>query len=365
MNRIILFFKKEAILCISFILAVVSCFIVIPSKEYISYIDFHTLLLLFSLMAVMQGFRNARLFDSFAITLLKSTKNTRQISALMIFLCFFTSMLITNDVALITFVPLALEVFTKANKKGYIPITVVMQTIAANLGSMLTPVGNPQNLYLYSVSGMSFTDMISIMLPYWCISGLLILISLLFVPKDNNIFSDYSSNLNLHKKSVMIYTCLFIICMLSVAHIISVSVATSICVIAVLLYDRSIFKSVDYSLLITFVCFFIFIGNIGNIESVNSFINSVLTGNEIAVSVISSQFISNVPAALLLSGFSNKYELLMVGTNIGGLGTIIASMASLISYKQIEENKGRYFILFTLFNIVFLLILLLATIIFK
>lgn len=356
------FIKKETVLCVALVLALLSCFANPPSAEYISFIDFRTLGLLLALMAVMKGFQESGLFSYLAATLLKRTKNTRQTSAVLIFLCFFSSMIITNDVALITFVPFAIEVLSKAGKEKQMPLTVVLQTIAANLGSMLTPIGNPQNLYLYSLSGMSLGDMIMLMLPYTLISFMLLFICL-WQFKPDRLSSDITADAP-GKKSLAVYLALLVLCLLTVAQVVHYLVMLVVVVITIMIFDRLILKKVDYSLLLTFVGFFIFVGNIGSIDFINNALQSMINGNEVAVSVVSSQIISNVPAAILLSGFTDKLDLLIIGTNIGGLGTLIASMASLISYKFVvaydNSIKGKYFAMFTVFNMVFLAVILLG-----
>lgn len=361
------FIKKETVLCVAVVLAFISCFANPPSAEYISFIDFRTLGLLLALMAVMKGFQESGLFSYLAASLLRLTKSIQQTCAVLIFLCFFSSMIITNDVALITFVPFAIEVLSKAGRKKAIILTVVLQTIAANLGSMLTPIGNPQNLYLYSLSGMSLGDMLSLMLPYTAISFILLAICLLFF-KAEKIASDIHVEAPAIK-SLSIYILLFVVCMLTVAQVLHYLVTLTIVIAVILIFDRSILKKVDYSLLLTFVGFFIFVGNMGCIDFINNTLRNMIGGNEVLVSVATSQVISNVPAAILLSGFTDKIDLLIVGTNLGGLGTLIASMASLISYKYVagfdNNMKGKYFLTFTGFNVIFLAVMLLGYIILK
>ena len=359
MSKIKDFIKKETVLCISAILAVLSMFAVKPSVEYLSYIDFHTISLLFCLMAVMAGLRKCGLFSTLADKMLSRTKTTKQVALILVMLCFFTAMLITNDIALITFVPFTLEVLKKAQKQKDVVFVVVMQTIAANLGSMLTPIGNPQNLYLYSLSGMSLWDFIKLMLPYTIVSLIMLLICTLFI-KSANITYEAECN-NIDKKHTPIYLVLFAICLMTVAGIIPHIYALAITVIVIIIINREVFLKVDYSLLLTFIFFFIFIGNMGNIPTFRNAVATLLQGREVLVSVISSQIISNVPAAVLLSGFTKNINALIIGTNLGGLGTLIASMASLISYKffvaEFPEERKKYFLQFTLWNIIFLAIL--------
>lgn len=358
---IVSFIKKEPVLTAALILAAVSCFISPPGPELIGYIDFRTLSLLFCLMAVMKGFQETGLFSLAARALLKRTKSLRQAAGALVMLCFFSSMLITNDVALITFVPFSIEVLNAAGKREAIPFTVVMQTVSANLGSMLTPLGNPQNLYLYSKSGMPVVEILRLMSPYWVLSLVLAVLCLLFFKKEPITAPDGADEIRPEPLPLMIYTALFVICMLCVLRLVNYLIVLAAVLAVLLIYNRELLKKVDYALLLTFVGFFIFIGNMSAVPAVSSCLSSVVIGREVLIGVLSSQVISNVPAALLLSGFTNRYDLLMVGTNLGGLGTLIASMASLISYKYIANYdgkiKGRYFRLFTAANLGFLAVL--------
>ena len=359
MNKITEFLKKEAVLTVSAILAVISIFFVPPSADYISYIDLKTIALLFCLMAVMAGLREIGVFSALANSLLARTKNFRTVSLILILLCFFTSMLITNDVALITFVPFAVEVVKKSDKTQFAVPIIVLQTIAANLGSMLTPVGNPQNLYLYSLSGMTLYEFIMLVLPYTAISFVLLIIANFTVASSKVEYK--AEKIAFSKLHTIIYTIMFLVCMLTVADILEYWVTFIIVTVFVVMINRKLLLKVDYSLLFTFIFFFIFIGNMSNVEAFKNAVYQLLGGREILVSVASSQVISNVPAAVLLSGFTDNIKDLIIGTNIGGLGTLIASMASLISYKlfvkEITEQKKKYFWQFTLWNIIFLVIL--------
>ena len=292
----------------------------------------------------------------------------RGIVFILIMLCFFSSMLITNDVALITFVPFTFIVLNmilgKDAEKLVVPI-VVMQTIAANLGSMLTPIGNPQNLYLYGQTSMNFGEFIIFMLPYTVVSFVLLagwcLIFPYKGPKRVVLELEDQADLSTYKKELAVYGILFVLCLLTVAHILPYGVTFAIVIGVVFFLDKSVLGKVDYVLLMTFVGFFIFIGNMGRVPAFNALIQQIIVGNEVLTGVVASQFMSNVPAALLLSGFTNQYELLIVGTNMGGLGTIIASMASLISFKYIGKDykhlRGKYLAYFTVANILFLVVL--------
>ncbi len=359
MKKLIDFLKRETVLCISALLAVVSVFFTPPSAEYISYIDFKTLALLFCLMAIMAGLREIGVFSSLANALLERTKNFRTVSLILILLCFFTSMLITNDVALITFVPFAIEVVKKSGKTNFAVPVIVLQTIAANLGSMLTPVGNPQNLYLYSLSGMSLGEFIMLVLPYTALAFALLILAGFTIKSSNVEYKSEKSGFSI--KLTVFYILLFLLCMLTVANVLEYWITFAVVTSLVVIINRRLLLKIDYSLLFTFILFFIFIGNMSNVESFRNAVSNLLGGREILVSVASSQVISNVPAAMLLSGFTDNIKDLIVGTNIGGLGTLIASMASLISYKifvkEIPEQKKKYFWQFTLWNVIFLIVL--------
>lgn len=368
MKKLILWIKQETVLGIALILAVVSAFVIPPDIEYLKYIDFRTLAILFCLMSVMAGLREIGAFEAMAQKMLGKVKNVRQLVMILILLCFFFSMLITNDVALITFVPftfIVLDLLPSGAKEKWIIPLVVMQTIAANLGSMLTPIGNPQNLYLYGKAGISLGSFIWLMLPYTALSFLLLCTFAILKGKDDKARVQVAFENIVHiteRKKLIIYLGLFFFSLLTVAKVVPYGVSLCLTIIVVLIVDRKILKKVDYSLLLTFVGFFIFIGNMGRLEAFREFLAEIMEGKEVITAVLASQVISNVPAALLLSGFTQETETLIVGTNLGGLGTLIASMASLISYKYIVREDGalkkKYFLYFTGANIAFLLFLL-------
>lgn len=373
-------FQKETVCCIAFLLAVISMFFVSPSKNYISYIDFRVLALLFCLMAVVRGFSSIGVFTRLGTMLLTHVHSLRMLSALFIFLCFFFSMLITNDVALITFVPFTILVLSMAEQKKFLIPVIVLETIAANLGSMLTPLGNPQNLYLYTISGLSIGAFVRIMLPYSFVSAILLLIFILFLPKDtvstvtaantanstNTVTASNTSNViceavKARKNSRILfafYLILFLLCLLTVLHILPYQILFFLVLTGFLLLDYRVLKDVDYFLLLTFLCFFIFIGNMKQISLVHELISKLLVHHEVLMGIGASQIISNVPAAILLSGFTDDYSALLIGVNLGGLGTLIASLASLISFKFYTNSNGsdtkRFLGIFTLYNVIFL-----------
>ncbi len=379
MKKIVGFARREAVLSISLILAIVSMFVIIPDKEYISYIDFRTLALLFSLMAIIAGLRSIGIFDIIAEKLLKITKNAAGTAAILVFLCFFFSMFITNDVALITFVPLTITIFSYGEEKlrnRWLARCVIMQTIAANLGSMLTPIGNPQNLYLYekliiSCSESGLMDFVRIMLPYSLISFFMLALWL-FILKvkwdDDFIVKEENQESGKLKKTDMEYliafSLLFFISLLTVMHKIHFFILFGLVLLYTFFRGRKILRMVDYSLLGTFTALFIFIGNIGRIDFIADILSSVIRKHEMITAVVASQIMSNVPAAVLLEKFTDNIPALIIGTNLGGLGTLIASMASLISFKFYSaEVKGKtavYIAGFTLANVVFLTVMQLA-----
>lgn len=357
MTKIKSFIKNEIVLIISFILALVSAFIVRPSAEYIDYIDFRTLALLFCLMAVMAGFNKLGIFRMLASKLLSFASDSRSLCLILSLLCFFSSMVITNDVALITFVPFSIIILTLSGKTGLLIPLVTLETVAANLGSMLTPIGNPQNLYLFSSFGIKTSEFFRVLLPYAILSLVITVIFSFFIKKEKlEIKSDGQSE-KANRLLCVIYTILFAASLLTVFRVIPFEITLAVSVIAIVIFDRRTLARIDYSLLLTFTFLFIFIGNLKNITPVSDFLHSIVNGNEVLVGIASSQIFSNVPAAILLSGFTDNITDLLIGVNLGGLGTLIASMASLISFKYIaKENvpSGKYMLTFTAVNIVYL-----------
>ena len=360
-------FQKEPVLSIAVCLALISAFFVHPDAEYLGYIDFRTLAILFSLMTVMAGLRGQGVFDRLGHALLSRTKAILPLTLVLVGLCFFSSMLITNDVSLLTFVPFTFVVLnrldTSVRDKLLLPI-VCMQTIAANLGSMLTPLGNPQNLYLYGMSEMDMGAFVRLMLPYSIVSLVLLVVWAAWLCCSGTAISVSHTTVTAkpNRALIALYSVLFALCLLVVLRVLPYGVVFTVVLAGTFLADRCTLKRVDYSLIFTFVALFIFIGNLGRVEAFSTWLKNILTGREVLVSVLASQVTSNVPAAILLSGFTDNFRALIIGTNLGGLGTLIASMASLISYRQMAREapaaKGRYFALFTFSNLVFLVILL-------
>lgn len=379
-RKIVNFAKKETVLFAAVLLAFGSMVCVPPDMQYLSYIDYRVLALLFCLMTVMEGFKSTGFFAAMAGKLLEKVKTFRQLYLVLVFLCFFTSMWITNDVALLTFVPFTVLVLRMTGLEQKMIPVIVLQTIAANLGSMTTPVGNPQNLYLYSISGMGIGAFLQIM-------GLLTLISAGLIFLICLIHKDFPIRQGMLGKEIVgvrkagenqVLAVLFFISLLSVFRILSwqllLLIVLASCIgIKAFCKEKYLPLEADFGLLLTFVAFFIFIGNMGRICVVREVLSQVLNGRELLISFLCSQMISNVPAAILLSGFTQEYRGLLQGVNIGGLGTLIASLASLISYKffaaESEQTpaagtRGRYMITFTIWNVGMALVLLVAAFLF-
>jgi Na+/H+ antiporter NhaD/arsenite permease-like protein len=315
-------------------------------------------------MVIVAGLKGQNVLDIIARGLMRRCGNMRSLVLVLTGVCFAGSMLITNDVALITFVPLAVGVLTLSGGERYIIYTVVLQTVAANMGSMLTPMGNPQNLYLADFYNMSAGEFVKATAPVSLLSAIVLLVMQLYIKKDsiNKIEGDTLSVSD--KRLALMYAVLGVIALLAVFNITThfYAFATVITAVAVLMLDRNVLKRVDYSLLLTFVMFFIFVGNAARIEAVRTLLGTLTTGREVLVGAIASQVISNVPSAVMLSSFTDNGTALLRGVGIGGLGTPVASLASLISlrlYSACEgSNKGKYLAVFTVVNFGLLILLL-------
>lgn len=363
MSKVKDFLRRELTLCISFAAALISCFFVPPDGEYLGYLDLRTLALLYALMVVVAGLRQAGVFTLLAHKLCARAGSVRSMGITLVLLSFFSAMLITNDVALLTFVPFAVVVLGMAHQEKELIWVVVLQTVAANLGSVLTPVGNPQNLYLYSRYHLSMGDFFSATLPLWLISlTVVLLLSLRLSRSHVEVFLGEEPELD--KKSLILYLLLFALCLAVVLRLIGWYVMLPLLILVLLIFDRRRLKEADFMLLLTFVCFFVFAGNLARVPAVESLLSRLLLGRELLAGAMVSQVISNVPAALLLSGFTENGRELLLGVNIGGLGTPIASLASLISLKLYshseQSDSGKYLGLFSLVNFALLAALLLG-----
>ena len=331
------FWKREPVLCIAAVCAAVSMILNPPTAAYLNYIDWRVIALLFCLMAVVAGFQECGVFAVLAQRLLAGERNIRFVLLTLVLLPFFSAMLVTNDVALLTFVPFAVLVMNLIGQRERLIWIVVLQTLAANLGSMATPVGNPQNLYIYSNYELSAGPFFSVVLPLALLS-LVGLTAACLCGKSEQIRVNFPEEAQVCNPALL-----------------------PIVVAGMLLFDRPLFRKVDYGLLATFFCFFLFAGNVGACAPVQEALTRIMAENTALASGLTSQVISNVPAAVLLSGFTADWRGLLLGTNIGGLGTPIASLASLISLKAYLKSPGarlgRYLLVFTLANGAALLLL--------
>ena len=345
---------------IAFSLALVTCFFIPPDKNYQGYFDLRTLSCLLATLAIVCALKNVNFFYFLAEKTVKVFKTARASVIALVFITFIGSMLIANDMALLTFLPLGYIVLTRAKKEKYMIFTFVMQNIAANLGGMLTPFGNPQNLYLYSKFDIPTLEFIKIMIIPFTISVLLITACcFIFVKKEPLAFE--GETVRPEPKRSILYLILFVLSIVMVFRAIPYWIGLPIILIVLLIVDRKALLAVDYHLLFTFVFFFIFAGNMARIEPVRTFFSNLLNLNTLLFSALSCQIISNVPSAILLSQFTDNYAPLLIGVNIGGVGTVISSLASLINFRDYCAHNagkgGKYLAVFSAFNFSFLIIL--------
>lgn len=362
-NKLYYRLKNNIVLSASLILATITIFFIRTNiKDYFTkYINYNVLVLLFCFMISIAGFSKYGVLKHIALNILKKTKNTREVSIFIVLISFFSAMFITNDVALITFVPISLILFKEAHNQSQLIKVITLQTIAANLGSILTPFGNPQNLFLYTFYNMNFLEFIKITAIPTLIGLVLLLVScLLVVPKEVHVKHNY---IKLSKKRAAFYLVMFLLSILPVFHVWHYLVSLVIIFVAILIFDRGIFRRIDYELLLTFVCFFIFIGNIQKIQILKDFLRNILNNplNVYIYSVIVSQFISNVPCAILLANWTDCVKAIILGVNVGGLGTLIASLANIISYNYFinfrKSQKTNFIKYFSLVNVVYLVVI--------
>ncbi|MCR4767605.1 MAG: anion permease [Saccharofermentans sp.] len=368
MQKLINSIKNNAILYISGLLAFISCFFVKPDKQYLDYINVRVLAILFGLMLIVGAMGHIGTFDALTNKLLTRVKSYRGISLLMSLLAFFLSMFLTNDVSLVTLVPFAIMVLAPFCENRKLMHTLIIMTVAANLGSMLTPIGNPQNLYLYDTYKVPVKDFILLMLPYSALSlALIVVLTFILIKGSTELPVNGRREVKgLSAVKVIIYFALFILNILTVIGVVHFLIPLIVTVTAMFIMDRKAFLKADYNLLLTFVFFFILIGNIGRIDAITNSLSGLVSGYPVPAAILSSQIISNVPAAMLLSAFTQDGKSLIIGTNLGGLGTLIASMASLITYRfhaaltktQKDGGKqGNYLLHFTVINVIMLAVL--------
>ena len=366
------FAKKNVVMLIALLAAIVTSFIIPPDKEYLGYFDYKTLTCLFCVLAVVCALKNIRFFYMLARKIVQLFKNARMAVLGLVYITFIGSMLIANDMALLTFLPLGFLVLTTTDKRKYMAVTAtgmqkymaftfIMQNIAANLGGMLTPFGNPQNLYLYSKFNIPTLEFMGIMAPPFVLSIALITVCCFLFVKAEPLQLD-DEHIKMPPIRTVIYLLLFLFSIVIVFRVIPFWVGLIVIPAFLLFMDRQALKNVDYCLLLTFLAFFIFAGNMARISTVKELLDGFMQKNALLVSTLSCQGISNVPSAILLSQFTSNYKALLLGVNIGGVGTLISSLASLITFREyVKHDHGgskRYILLFSAYNFAFLFILL-------
>lgn len=360
--HLIAFWRNETVLCIAALCALITIPLVPPDSAYPAYIDWHVLVLLLALMAVVAGFRACGLFTWLTGRVLSGSLNGHRLARILLWLPFFSAMLVTNDVALLVFVPFTISLLNKIKCAGRIVPTLVLQTVAANLGSMFTPVGNPQNLFLYSAYHLSPGDFFGATLPFALLAFAIITASAHFLLPAHLPDFTLAPNQMHHPQKLAAYTVLFALCLLSVFRMLPDFVLLPVVIVGLCVMDRPLLRELDFALLATFFCFFIVSGNLGRMEAVHTFLQILLVDNTMLTAATTSQFISNVPAAVLLSTFTNDWHSLLLGVDIGGLGTPVASLASLITLKIYLKSPtaqiGRFMLVFSAINFTLLATLL-------
>ena len=358
-SKVLQFVKTNAVMFIALLAAAITCFFVPIDEEYLGYFDVKTLACLFCVLAVVCALKNINFFYLLAQKIVQLCRTTRISILALVYITFIGSMLIANDMALLTFLPLGYFVLSSTGKEKYMAFTFIMQNIAANLGGMLTPFGNPQNLYLYTKFEISNLEFMSIMLPPFLAAVALITVCCLFVKSEPLKLKPVTIHLG-HFVTVL-YLLLFALSILIVFRGISYWVGLIVIPAVLLIMDRKALKMVDYPLLLTFVFFFVFSGNMARIDAVRNLLSGLLEKSTMLVSILSCQVISNVPSSILLSQFTENYADLLVGVNIGGVGTLISSLASLITFREYLKHNpgkaGKYIALFSAFNFGFLIVL--------
>lgn len=354
------FIKKNTVLVIAAVLAFASCFIVKPDAEYLGYFDLKTLTCLFCTLAVICALKNIRFFTIVAKRIVKLAGNTRTLSLALVYITFIGSMFLANDMALLTFLPLGYISLSATGKEKYMAPIFILQNIAANLGGMLTPFGNPQNLYIYTKFNIPTLEFMGIMVLPFLLAIVMFTVCCLFIPKESLELSGEVERVASKKKTIF-YLILFAFAILTVFRIVPYYICLPITFLAVFFTDKDALKKVDYPLLLTFVFFFLLAGNVARIGVVSEFFSILLEKNTLLTAIGSCQMISNVPSAILLSEFTTNYKELLLGVNIGGVGTLISSLASLITFREYTSHvKGKtlqYIGMFSAFNFGFLIVL--------
>ena len=363
-EKIFNFIKSEVVLCVAIVFAIITCFFVPIDKEYLTYFDWRTLALLFCMLAVVAGLKSTNVFEVISRKMIGLFHTRRAVIYSLVFGTFFFDMIVANDMSLITFLPLTYIVLHSTKNDKYLAFTFIMQTIAANMGGMITPYGNPQNLYLYSYYNIPTSEFFGILFAQAIMVAVLLWICCSFIHNEP-LKLRRKSKIIISRKELLIYSILFILVILGIFRVLPYMLVLAIAFLTIAITDIKRFKKVDYGLLATFFVFFVFSGNIARIPQIKELISSIVTRNTLLAGIVSCQFISNVPTAIFLSKFTLNYRELLVSVNIGSLGILISSLASLITLKEFLKHQPKkfwkYLGMFTLFNTMFLIILLLIT----
>ena len=359
-DGVIGFVKKEVVLSVAIVAMIITMFFVPVDKEYLEYFEYKTLIALFCMLAVVAGLKSTNIFELVSKKLIGLFKTRRAVIYCLVYGTYLFDMIVANDMSLITFLPLTYLVLHKTNNDKYLAFTFIMQTIAANMGGMITPYGNPQNLYLFSFYEIAIPEFFKALLLQSITVAVMLFVCVLFV-KNEPLTLKNEEKFEIKKKELAVYAVLFVLVILSIFRVVPHVVTLALVILAVLIVDRKRFKYVDYALLATFCVFFVFSGNMARIDAVKELISVIVEKNTLIAGVVSCQFISNVPTAIFLSKFTQNWQDLLIAVNIGSLGIIISSLASLITLKEYlkhqPEGLKKYMIKFTLLNTTFLVVL--------
>ena len=359
-DGVIGFVKKEVVLSVAIVAMIITMFFVPIDKEYVEYFEYKTLIALFCMLAVVAGLKSTNIFELVSKKLIGLFKTRRAVIYCLVYGTYLFDMIVANDMSLITFLPLTYLVLHKTNNDKYLAFTFIMQTIAANMGGMITPYGNPQNLYLFSFYEIAIPEFFKALLLQSITVAVMLFVCVLFV-KNEPLTLKNEEKFEIKKKELAVYAILFVLVILSIFRVVPHVVTLALVILAVLIVDRKRFKYVDYALLATFCVFFVFSGNMARIDAVKELISVIVEKNTLIAGVVSCQFISNVPTAIFLSKFTQNWQDLLIAVNIGSLGIIISSLASLITLKEYlkhqPEGLKKYMIKFTLLNTTFLVVL--------
>lgn len=350
------FMSAHAIVLVAWVCALVSVVVVPPDERYLSYIDMTTMGCLFCLLAAVRTLRNGGAFEVAGTQIVRLFSNTRACVTSLVALCFFGSMVITNDAALLTFLPLAYLVLSATGELSLLIKTFTLQTIAANLGGMIVPFGNPQNLYLYTYYAIPTDDFVFTMVPPFAVSLVLITICCWMTPKRPLVLKGSGTTVNNRRLGVGLLV--FALALAGILRWLPWVLSATVIVLVLLCFDRNALKRLDWGLLLTFVAFFIFAGNVARMPQVSSIIQMCMSWSEFGTAVGVSQIMSNVPAAIVLSQFTTAWQPLLLGVNIGGVGTPLGSLASLITINEYTRLRpaevGSFMVKFLIYNVAFL-----------